>query len=276
MRPGGIMREAFSLCIGDLKRLFMTPKLYLAVIFMYFFMDNFVMEIKYIAVSAGIGVTPYVYPVFLSDWQGRMLTLLVMVFLMSDAPFFNGNEREVFIRASKKIWCLSKIIYVIALSLIFQIISFALSVIVCFPYNAVSSTWGSAIRTYAGATYSGSYEMVMNESPVEILLKELLISFFVCIIVGLIVMIFNIISSGYAGTVIVSALVVSDAFFELLEDSLAEEILNKIPFFWIDLSGLNSSVGYTTAAMTSIFMVFGLMGISFIVVKNKIEKIRER
>ncbi len=270
------MREAFSLCIGDLKRLFMTPKLYLAVIFMYFFMDNFVMEIKYIAVSAGIGVTPYVYPVFLSDWQGRMLTLLVMVFLMSDAPFFNGNEREVFIRASKKIWCLSKIIYVTALSLIFQIISFALSVIVCFPYNAVSSTWGSAIRTYAVATYSGSYEMVMNESPVEILLKELLISFLVCIIIGLIVMIFNIISSGYAGTVIVSALVVSDAFFELLADSLAEEILNKIPFFWIDLSGLNSSVGYTTAAMTSIFLVFGLMGISFIVVKNKIEKIRER
>ncbi len=274
------MRAALSLCVGDLKRLFKTPKIYLVFIFTYFFLDNFVLNIKDMAIYFKIGITPFVYPVFLSEWQGRMLSLLTVILLMSDAPFYNGNEKEVFIRVSNNIWCLSKALYIVALSFIYQISAFILSVVACAPYIAISNTWGSAIRSYATSLYgvseNGIAEMVINELPVEILLKELLISFLVGIIIGFTVLIFNVLSLGYAGTLITSALVVSDAFFEMFNEPIMDIILSRIPFFWISIPGLNTGIGYKTACGISFFLTFVLTILAFFVVKFKIEKLRER
>lgn len=285
MKQRGCIMKSISLCIGDLKRLVKTPKIYLLMLLTWFFLDNFVMDIKNIAVSAGIGITPFVYPVFMSEWHGRMLGLLIMVLLMSDAPFYNGNEKNVFTRVSKYGWILSKILYVVCLSFMYQLFVFVASIVVCAPYIAISNQWGTAIETYArglaggiqAGVSGGMYGVISNYNPIEALLMEVLISFLICVIVGMIVMCFNILFDGYVGTIVASVFVVLDAFLESFYEPAIDKLLAKLPIVWVSLSGfIEGNVSYSSACKNSIVIILVLIILILAITNMKMQKIRER
>ncbi|MBE5938401.1 MAG: hypothetical protein E7265_10280 [Lachnospiraceae bacterium] len=291
MKPRNDFMKAVVLCIGDLKRLVKSPKIYLIIILTLFFFDNFVMDIKSIAASVKIGITPFVYPILMSGWQGRMLVLLVIVVLMSDAPFYSGTEKNVFLRVSKYSWICSKVIYVFVLSVVYQILCFAASIIVCAPYIAMGNEWGTAIKTYAygisngisAGSGEGAYVIVSCYSPLEALVKELVIALMVSVIIGLLIMTLNILFNGYAGTVIASVVVILDAFLEsfITSSSVIHKILSNLPTVWVSLSGLSQGDvkkmhSFGSACLICVIIIFVLLLSLFLGTKVRIEKIREK
>lgn len=95
------MRIAFKLAFNDIKRTFKTVKIYLIMIMTAFFMLEVCSVVNGIAEARGIGVTPFLYPLFVSNWSGSLYTILLIVVLMSDAPYECGAELYIGLRVKK-------------------------------------------------------------------------------------------------------------------------------------------------------------------------------
>jgi len=143
-----MLLKSIKLCLADIKKTLKTPKLYLIISFCFFFMDNFARAIRVLAVHHDLGVTPYLYPIFMCEWENRLFVTVLMVAMMSDAPFINGLEKNIFLKVDDVTWLISKIWFIIYQSVLLQMVLYVMSVLVCLPRVGLSFKWGSAIEIF--------------------------------------------------------------------------------------------------------------------------------
>lgn len=170
------------------------------------------------------GVAPWVFIFSVSNAFGfsRIMLFFPLIILYCNAPFIDGNQMFVLARCSRKKWCLGQLIYILVSSLVYVLASFLLSLIGLAGRMDLTSSWGNVISTAAkasttrGAVSTGvSRDIVYYFSPQTALFFTILLFWFACIFIGLIIYVFNIIfrSSGY-GVLVACGFVV----FSFLQD----------------------------------------------------------
>lgn len=268
-----------KLAWADIIKTLKNPKSWIIILLCFFFLSSDTREIREIAVQYDLGVSPYVYPIFMTSWQGRMYALILIVMLMSEAPFYNGSELFVNIRINRYKWFTSKLIYIVSLSVVFQIMMIIMSVLVFGTYVGWDNQWGDVITTYIryiqGMTSAGGYIKgvdIVSLNPMKIMGYEFVLMVLISIIIGLLTFVLNGVLKSFLGTVIMGVLVLFDIYLVDLSGIAGVNLKYSLPTSWIDinfiLSDVNLSIGKCTIYM--VFIVLLLVAVCYFLVSKRV------
>ncbi len=276
---------AMKLALCDLIKTLKNPKLLVILLLSIFFFFDEVLDMRSMAEMLQIGITSYVYPIFLTSWHGRMYALVLVVMVMGEAPYYNGAEVFMRMRVSRYQWLAGKLIYIFVLSAIFQVVMIVISILVCFPYMALSDGWGDIINTYmrsiqGGVSASGTIDNIslLNLKPMVCMVYEFVLMVLVGIIIALAMFVLNGAFKNIMGTVIVGAMVVFDIYLDDLTE-LTMRAFKDIPYIeymlptaWVDLNCFFTGVGLTfeKCVIYMLIIIAVLVAISYILVGKRI------
>lgn len=265
-----MLMGSMGILIMDLKRLFRAPKFYLLLLFTLYFLWDFSEDLRLYAQAIGLGITPYVYPLFYGDSTSRLFAMLVIIVLMSDAPYIDSSQKYTYIRSGEKGWFLGKMLYIISISVIYQLLFVLLSVIVILPEMGLSSDWGDVLWTLANnpievTNMFGDASMasiVLEYSTFEAMLYTMILSILVSVVIGTFVWMINGITHSMLGTLLALVACTGEVFL-----SLVSATGFRIPFpviiSWMNLA--NVSVGeQITGKVPMRSLILTLIGISMI------------
>lgn len=237
---------AFAVMKMDIKRTFRSPKLYLLLCFSLYFLLDFSRDIKNYAKISNLGVAPYIYCFFYGSWMFRMFAMLVIIALMSDAPYVDNSQKYTYIRTGDKKWLMGKVLFIIAISFIYQFLLIVLSVLVLIPDMGLSLEWGDILSALANTTQSVSTSIsggdslsyiLANYQPLQAMFLTFFLSSFVSIVVGLFIFLVNGVTKGMAGIILALVFCLADAFFGMLH-FYQIDFSFPLVISWMDLSSI--------------------------------------
>lgn len=272
------MKNILLLAGADIKRTIRTPKLWLLMVFtILFFYDFALQSVLPYAKELNVGVAPYTYVLFYTDWSGVMYGLMLMVTLMSDAPFRNGSEIYIKLRTGSYSRMLGKLLYMVIIALIYHALSVVIAVAVCLPYVGFSLDWGDAIKGYA-SMLPGSITMegindgngILSYKPMEAMVYQYIIAVLITIMLGLVIFTLNGIFKNYIGTVIVCILSCVHTFINAFNSyGKLRGISNMIPMTWLNLGEYSDKMTPLSAIIIILVISLALLALDIILIKVK-------
>lgn len=233
----------------DIKKLVRSPKFYLVILFTFYFLTDYSRSYDYVMQETGLSMTPWLYPIYYSDWFNRLYELLVIIILLSNAPFADKDIKNILLRTTKGTWALSRIVYLFVLSVIGQIVFFMVSILVFVPNIGFNKDWGDVVRTVAGS-YTGDeisignpaaiVDIVERYTPWKALVLNMVLAVLVSMVLGLVVMILNGLFKNSIGTVSAIILVTADFFMNLMSGFEKWKIHRNLQIMsWVNLESLS-------------------------------------
>lgn len=144
------------------------------------------------------------------------IIFLGIFILFSDLPFKDNQQMFLISRSGKRAWIFSQIFYVIIVSLVYFLFIFACFCIVLMPNLGFNTeSWGKIIKTISATNASQNFHLfftvspsVLSDfSPLEAFVYSFGTAFAVAVIMGLVVLLFNLTVKHSAGVFISGALV---------------------------------------------------------------------
>jgi len=275
------MRIAFKLAFNDIKRTFKTVKIYLIMIMTAFFMLEVCSVVNGIAEAQGIGVTPFLYPLFVSNWSGSLYTILLIVVLMSDAPYECGAELYIGLRVKKELWYWGKIIYIIMIAFIYQVMMVVISVLGIITNLTFHWKWGGALEEYwrsvnIGITMDGAGSLgnLLDILPLKAVGLQFLMTVFISVFIGCIIFIVNTAFRNFSGTMIVGIFACLHLYFN---DFQFFAVLNKlqgyVPISWINLQKDYGVFDYKMEIVILSVLIIGVCATGYCMTKKNILRI---
>lgn len=266
------MKTEWKLAAADFLRCIKSIKFYMILFFCCYFFLDYSVPYRQMAQGMGVGVTGYLYPLFLGEWSYRFFMVLMMVLAMADAPFRSSMDLYTVMRVGKKSWIRGKILYVILYSFFFQALAVLISALVLVPDLALSADWGSAVRSQTfqdnmglGQTQGIRY-IVESFSPYKAMIYSYLLAVLFQIVTGMFILLVNEVAKSYAGTAAALVLACADLLVENLKQfgaGINVPVLSE----WLDLSGIYTgeyqmgqrSFGYEGVVLAGIAVFLGVL-----------------
>ena len=110
----------------------------------------------------GSAVAPWLLPFFLSLNFYSMIYCALYMYFYSDAPFIQRNSMYHVIRCGRVKWGIVQIESIAIGSLIFNVVSFIVSIAVLVPYVDFETGWGKILYTLSRTDAWRSYEIAFN------------------------------------------------------------------------------------------------------------------
>lgn len=244
---------------------------YSVIFFTFIFWYLFTWNIKGLAQAGGYGITPYLLPHFFASGVFENYGLFLLILLTCDASFMGENSLYAIRRSGKMAWVTGKILYILAVNIIFQLILFVSQLIVLLPYVGISREWGSILYTAAKnpesiAGYSGygsvSNSVISSMTPWEAVIKQMLLCILLGSVIGAITFLINGLTKKAIGSVIMVGAVLASDFFGQIDMLFGSSYASISPFSWLNLEYyLNGRYEYDTniAWLIVIFVVCAIL-----------------
>lgn len=144
------------------------------------------------------------------------IIFLGLFILFSDLPFKDNQQMFMISRSGKRSWIFSQVFYVLIVSLMYFAFIFVCFCVVAFPnigFNA--ENWGKIIRTISATNASESFELMFHVprnvlsdfSPLEAFCYSFGLAYFVAVVLGLTILLFNLMLKHNIGLVASVALI---------------------------------------------------------------------
>ena len=186
--------------------IFWTPFI-LAVAAVYEFSHSLSDMAKYYSIPAnGFSIS------FLFTSLNSVFIIFLGVFILfSDLPFKDNQQMFLISRSGKRTWIFSQIIYVILVSLMYFLFIFVCYCIALFPHIGFDAdNWGKIIKTISATDAAIRFDLMFNLkpsvlsdfSPLEAFVYSFGTAFAVSVIIGLVVLLFNLTLKRNVGIII--------------------------------------------------------------------------
>lgn len=158
------------------------------------------------------------------------IIFLGVFILFSDLPFKDNQQIFLLSRSGKRAWIFSQVLYVIIVSLVYFLFIFACFCVVMMPNLGFSAeSWGKIIRTISATNaaqdfhlfFTVSPSVLSDFSPLQAFLYSFGTAFTAAVILGLVVLFFNLTIKRSAGVFIAGALVFLYMFVNMGGSSIA-------------------------------------------------------
>ena len=167
---------------------------------------------KYYSIAAnGFSVS------FLFTSLNQVFIIFLGVFILfSDLPFKDNQQMFLISRSGKRTWIFSQIFYVILVSLMYFLFIFICYCIALFPHIGFSvDSWGKIIKTISATDAMSKFNVhfkptsnVLSDfSPLAAFVYSLGTAFAISVILGLIVLLFNLTVKHNVGVIVSGAMV---------------------------------------------------------------------
>lgn len=252
-----------SLCETRIKITF-----FLSALFIYIALE----EGRSFAISVDRNISTWIFPFLVCTRLVRILFWGCFLFMVSELPYTANNQVFVIVRASKKIYLMSKIGYLIIVSFSYSCFIFICSIVECIPHLEFTLNWGKVIGTLVLTDASSSFQnsIVYNSMFVNSLKPVYTtgITFFLMmcsfLVLGMIIYLCNLVShSRLAGIMIAGFFILLD--FLLETDILQRRLFYVSPISWSNLMYLNID-GTDSYTPTLQYVICGYILIIFLLV----------
>ncbi len=271
------------LALTDLLRTLKSSKTVVIVLLCFFFFWNETIELRGLAEYYQIGITTYVYPIFMTNWRSRMYALVLILMMLGEAPYYNGSEVFTSMRISKYKWLTSKLIYIFLLSVLFQIVMMIIAVVVCLPYVGVSNDWGDVIITHMnsiqGMTSSlGSVNSdgILSIQPMMAMMYEFILMTLISTFLALLMFVLNGVLKNIVGTIFVGSVVIVDLYISEVESFglIKRNLSFSLPTTWIDLNAvlMVENFSFMKCILYLFLLIVMLVAFTYILVGKRVIK----
>ena len=186
---------------------FGSAKNIVILVMLFFYIRGLMEPVNNFLNAVNIGISPYIFPVIMSDYFVAVVILICYLVLICDAPFISRGYLFVVSRSGKKCWAVGESIFLLIQSVVYTIIVLLFLFINLIPNFSFEKDWGKAIRTLS-ATNAGeqfniypsfSEKVVNNFTASDAMIKSIAICILGFWCIGLIVFILNYITKSYLG-----------------------------------------------------------------------------
>lgn len=126
-------RQSVRICLGNLKRIFGNPRLYLVLGWSGLTVSYYMLQLRTLAYSLDETVSAWVFLLLMERSGNQMFFILGAAILFCDAPFLHDNSGWQILRAGRKSWFWGNILYIGLLSLLYTIVASLLPVLFVIP-----------------------------------------------------------------------------------------------------------------------------------------------
>ncbi|MEG1515466.1 MAG: hypothetical protein RSD95_11315 [Clostridia bacterium] len=143
-------RRAFACTRYGLYKLLSKPKLLAALLFMYLYMDNHLDAISAFLTQYGEKVNGFgLFSQLLADPYFVLVAGLVLLLILGDAPFYDGAQCAVLLRAGRMPWLIGQIGYIMVVTGLYLVALVLLQHVVLNGQVEYAKHWGRALNTLA-------------------------------------------------------------------------------------------------------------------------------
>jgi len=212
-------------------------------------------------------IEPAIY-LLMNNSVPAFIFTLCFIFSFSDAPFEDGILPYYVYRVGYKRWCFRLLLFFAIVSFLLVIIPIAVSVIACLKEGFFSfDVWSKTARFSSNAnqlnlSFAPEFSMdIFENSPIEALIKAILISFLHCNAIAQIILFLNSIAKKLWGVFSVITIESVGYIFSFTVPSLARHF----PFMKASWASLGN-----TSYFLIIALLFGILNF-FVIKKYKFE-----
>lgn len=257
---GKKIRVCLSIAQNNLQKWVLNPRIYLVAVLLGAYLHSRIFPILQFCGYYEVGISPFLFPFFLSDDHVVLIVTLGAMLLFCDAPFIDLDQPYIVLRAGRKTWVLGQILYLIITSLLYTFFVFLMTLLLLLPKLEPQLEWGKVIGTLVQTTTGSEFGISVSfdryiyfgYTPMEAVGLSLLLCFSVVLFLGVVMFYFNLRVNRMVGTIVSGLLVL----WQLVIRKTATALIRFSPVSWMKLGQID--LDGTTVYPTLSFVIVGL------------------
>lgn len=269
---GKKIRACFSIAQNNLYKWVLNPRIYLVAVLLGAYFHSRIFPILQFCDHYEVGISPFLFPFFLSDDHVVLIVSLGAMLLFCDAPFIDLEQPYIILRAGRKNWVLGQIFYLIIASLFYTVFAFLVMLLLLLPKLELQFDWGKVIGTLVQTTTGSEFGISIpfdryiyfGYSPVEATVISVLLCFSVVLFLGVLMFYLNLRVNRMVGTIVSGLLVL----WQLVIRKTATALIRFSPVSWmklgqIDLDGstVYPNLSYVLIGLYAMILIFCVLSV---------------
>lgn len=193
-------------------------KVLLVFILLFLYVRNYTEPIVEFSKSVHVGISPYLFTLFMNDMMFPIIVALGYLLLICNAPFLNKGYLFLVARTGKLYWVIGEACFLLTYAVFYVFMLIGLTLANILPHISWETEWGkiimSLVRTDASVQFQTmelSPYVVENYPAIEALQKTVLLSVLFFWGIGMLVFTFNYVFQNFFGVVLAVGII----FFDL-------------------------------------------------------------
>ncbi|MCD2493426.1 hypothetical protein LQE92_12455 [Lacrimispora sp. NSJ-141] len=260
------IKKIVKIIRGNLSLCFVSPRFYIALILAGILFQQIEGPIRTLCAQTGYSITPWLFPHLTSLYYIQNIVTLGVVLIFCDAPFIKNNTPYTMIRTGRSRWFAAQVGYIAAVSLIYCLFLYFISIILILPYLKIDMGWGKIIGTLAqtdAASQIGTvkleYQMIIDFKPWQALLGTCGMSCLVFIFTGLLMMCINIFGHQYLGPIAGAAVAFTPYLARIFSNMYTGYYFSPPTWMSMMVFGKNRLSPYPTIRYAIVFLIAGII-----------------
>lgn len=202
------LRAAWKQCAYQVVKLSSQPRLYLIILLIILFAVIYATPVAEFAAKHNRPVNVVaLFPLLMGDVIPQMVFMMLLVLMLSDAPFLDRNSTYILIRSDRDSWALGQILYVAMSVALYHIAVTVICWLLMIPYVEFSGEWGKVWTTLAHSKTNADVfgvpdRIVAQHTVLSAVCWSYLLSWLAGCVIGLVMFIINAMSHTRVGVVI--------------------------------------------------------------------------
>lgn len=168
------LRKVLRICITGFRKLVVTPRFYLAYLWVFFAFVLQIEAIRNFCSCVGINSSPWIFALLTEDLSNQLFIIMGALLLFCDAPFLHSNSSWQILKVGRSNWFWGNMLYIWLVSLVYAVGISILPVITMFPMLEWNSGWGKILGSLAQTSAASqfgieqfNYALIAQYSPIE-------------------------------------------------------------------------------------------------------------
>lgn len=269
---GKKIRACLSIAQNNLYKWVLNPRIYLVAVLLGAYFHSRIFPILQFCDYYEVGISPFLFPFFLSDDHVVLIVSLGAMLLFCDAPFIDLEQPYIILRAGRKNWVLGQILYLIIASILYTAFAFLMMLLLLLPKLELQFDWGKVIGTLVQTTTGSEFGISIpfdryiyfGYSPVGATGLSVLLCFSVVLFLGVLMFYLNLRVNRMVGTIVSGLLVL----WQLVIRKTATALIRFSPVSWmklgqIDLDGstVYPNLPYVLIGLYAMILIFCVLSV---------------
>lgn len=221
-------------------------------------------------------VTPWAFPFLLDDHSQMIMYVALLIILFAHAPFCSQQTPFTLIRSGKLPWFWGQMLYIVMASLIAPLYTFGVMLLTLLPRLGFSTDWGGVLRSLAldselltdrgiSTVIRPSNEIIQEYTAIEATVQTLLMLWLLGILLGTVILLFNLVIRPGAG-IVAAACMGAWSFFTVLGIGVYGEWIQSTAIcLWYSLYFLKPVLQVGVTLPVAVAIQLGIVLVCFIV-----------
>lgn len=241
-------KDALFCALINFRKWLINPRIYTIFVLIFVFIVYHTSGLATFSNEIGYKIGPWIFT-HLATPPVLQVFAFFAVLLFSDAPFQDRHTPFVAVRTGRLNWIVGQIVYILMASFVITVFTFLITILVMFNHTEWTLEWGTLIESLAMGTIDFSntvtvsiffnYVVIEQLSPLFALMASLLFFYLVVVLIGVVILCFNVVLKQTAG-IVVAGVLIAMSFFVVYIGTLhfGVEIYYYSPVSWMSIHNL--------------------------------------